>query len=256
MTYVVIPLFYLIMIKAFKKIGQTTLELIEELKQQRPELKGQKLSYAGRLDPMAVGEMWIMVGKDENFNREKFLSNDKTYKVNILFGYQTDTGDLMGLIRDKNLNKKINKKDLKNALKKVKQIKEIKYPVFSSKTVEGKPLFEWYKTGKISEIEIPKRKIKIKKAKLLQTYEISNSDLFNYIENSISLVNGDFRQDKIISRWQDELMIKNDFQVAEVVFKVTTGTYIRSLVDELALILDTKACVFTLNRTKIHKFNF
>jgi tRNA pseudouridine(55) synthase len=242
------------MIKAYKKLGQTPLELINELKSSNHELKDKKMSYAGRLDPMAVGEMMILVGDKENQNRKKYLNYDKTYEANILFGFSTDTGDLLGLIQDYSNVKQLDSIDLKKALKKIKQIKKIKYPDFSSKVVDGKPLFEWKKIGQIDQIEIPERDIKIKKIKLLETSKINSEDLLNYISYSIKEVNGDFRQDEILKNWFNVLdHNKDDFFVAKIKLKVTSGTYIRSLVNEIADFLENKACLLNLKRVKIHK---
>jgi tRNA U55 pseudouridine synthase TruB len=91
---------------------------------------------------MAEGEMLIMVGKEENQNRQKYLKYDKTYEAHILFGFETDTHDILGLIQNSiessesvNLqnsdesenSEKINlsSKEVKKILKNIKKIKQI-----------------------------------------------------------------------------------------------------------------------------------
>ncbi len=245
------------MIKIFKKVGQTPLEVINELRQANPGLVDQKLSYAGRLDPMAEGQMVIMVGDKENQNREKFLNTDKLYEADILVGFSTDSYDALGLVNDdiriENLNSiKITYKDLEIALKKIKKIKKISYPDFSSKTVEGKPLWKWKKEGIINQIEIPTRKIKIKKIKILDNQSISGFDLFNYLEFVITKINGDFRQSDIIKVWKDKIINNQSYQVIKVSLKVSSGTYIRSLVHELSKEIGIPCCLLKLNRKKIY----
>jgi tRNA pseudouridine(55) synthase len=240
------------MIKIRKKLGQTPLELLDELRKEQPEIRDEKLSYAGRLDPMATGETFVLVGEKENKDRKKYLNFNKTYVAHVLFGFETDSGDLLGLVEKENATNYINKKALKKALKQISKIDEIEYPVFSSKTVKGKPLFQWYREGNIDQINIPKRKVKIYKAKLLDTYEMSSTDLLNYIEFAIGEVSGDFRQKEILKKWEIAID-KKTYQVAKIKFKVSSGTYIRVLAKEIGDILKTNSCLLALDRIKIHK---
>lgn len=247
------------MIEVYKKVGQTPLQLLDELREDNFDLRDETLSYAGRLDPIAKGKMLILVGKKENQNREKYLNYDKTYEAHILFGFNTDTLDVMGMIEKHGDGKDlVNSVELKIVLKEIKKLKEIKYPNYSSKTVLGKPLFQWEREGRINEIIIPKRSIKIKKVKLLETLEIKGDELFQYLENTIKKVNGDFRQKQILTKWHNTLTnINMDhstliFKVAKVKFKVSSGTYIRSLVNEISKKMNVPATLLGLNRTKIH----
>ena len=59
-----------------------------------------KLGYSGRLDPLARGLMVILVGS-ANLNRTYFDKLDKAYRFTVLFGYATDTQDLLGLVTGK-----------------------------------------------------------------------------------------------------------------------------------------------------------
>jgi tRNA pseudouridine55 synthase len=240
------------MIKVRKKIGQTPLELLNDLRDKNPELKDEILSYAGRLDPMAFGEMLVLVGKDENSRREEFLRYDKTYVAEILFGFSTDSYDLLGKIQDQS-EQIISSRKLKKKLKEIKKLTKIKYPVLSSKTVQGRTLFDWYRSGEIEKIKVPSRNIEVKKVKLIKTQEMSVHDLLKYIYFSIGEVNGDFRQKEIIKLWQKQLNNSETiFQVAKIRFKVSSGTYIRSLAHIIGEKMNVPACLLTLERTKIH----
>ena len=57
-----------------------------------------KISYIGRLDPLASGIIIYLEG-DELKDRDKYMNMDKTYKFNIVLGMTTDTGDCLGMIR-------------------------------------------------------------------------------------------------------------------------------------------------------------
>jgi len=56
------------------------------------------LTYAGRLDPMAEGVLIILVG-DECKKKQKYLGLDKEYEIEVLFGLETDTQDILGVIK-------------------------------------------------------------------------------------------------------------------------------------------------------------
>jgi tRNA pseudouridine(55) synthase len=243
------------MLKVYKKVGQTPLEVIDEIRKDNPHLKGESMSYAGRLDPMAEGEMLILVGDEENRQRQEFLGFDKEYEADILIGCATDTYDLLGLVtqyKDANITalqqKKI-RKIISDFTKKKTQV----YPEFSSKTVQGRPLFEWKKSGQIDQIVVPKRKISIAKAKFLSFEKVSIRDLLSYIESHIPLVHGDFRQKEIIEYWRVifSKMNTEHLPIARVLFRVSSGTYIRGLANELGIKLKIPSCLMKLKRTKI-----
>ncbi len=84
-------------IKIYKKKGETPLECIGNLKKQDENLKLLSMTYAGRLDPLAEGVLLILVGDEVN-NKNEYLKLPKEYEVDILFGFGTDTYDLMGKI--------------------------------------------------------------------------------------------------------------------------------------------------------------
>jgi tRNA U55 pseudouridine synthase TruB len=67
---------------------------------------------------------------------------------------------------------------------KIGQIKQ-NYPPYSSKTVNGKPLWQWAREGKVSEIEIPKHEIFIKNIEILNEFKITGKDLLEKIKKDI-----------------------------------------------------------------------
>lgn len=248
-----------------KKIGETPLELLDRLRRERPELGNEKLSYAGRLDPMAEGSMLILVG-EENKDRDKYLGFDKEYVAEFLIGTKTDTGDVLGLIGMQGYQKEgieipeISKEMIENKVKKLLNIKEQKYPWFSGRTVNGVKLFDHYKSGNL-DIERPIQKVVIKEVELLDFKELDVSEIEKYIFDSIAKVSGDFRQKKIIKNWQDFFTVRRSgiadskklmqpadkmltFQIRIV---VSAGTYIRALTENF----DWPATLLKLKRTRI-----
>ena len=236
-----------------KKEGETPLESLDNLRVKNIKYKDAKMTYAGRLDPMASGLLLILAG-EETKSKEKYLSLDKEYNFEVLFGFATDTYDILGKvttnyelsITNYELEKRI-KLYLKSFLGESMQ----PYPIYSSKTVSGKQLFTYARAGE--EVEIPSRKIFIKSLKLVKIREIDNKKLFKNIEKRIKRVKGDFRQKEILDIWESHLMNldKAKFTIASFKIKCGSGTYVRSIANDLGKKLDIPALAFSIKRTKI-----
>jgi len=240
------------MILINKKVGETPLELLDRLRKEELDLKNEKLSYAGRLDPMAEGEMLILVGDEENKNYESYLGFDKEYIATFLLGIKTDTGDALGLITglsDEDFSEKEVRENIQNFL----NIKEQIYPWFSAKTVNGIKLFDHYKKGNPDNIKRPKRNVNIKEVEVLNFKKESIGNIQDYIKSFIMKVKGDFRQEEILEKWSEYFYNKNSDDVlysVEVKIKVSSGTYIRGLTENIST-PGGSALLLKLNRTKI-----
>jgi len=241
-------------IKIYKKQGETPLERLDRFREDNPEYGEVRLSYAGRLDPMAEGVMLVLVG-DENKEREKHLKYSKEYTFEILFGFRTDTYDLLGLLEDSFKKCEISEERLKEELQRIVGDIDQEYPPFSSKTVRGKPLFEWAKNGKLNKIKIPKHKVTVFDITLLDLREILASDLRKYIIESVLRVKGDFRQKEILDKWGEELdRIKTDkFIIAKINTFCSSGTYVRALANDLGKIFGCGALAYSIKRDDIKK---
>lgn len=243
-------------INLYKNRGETPLECMERFKIDNPEYKKEKMTYAGRLDPLAEGLLLVLVG-DECKNKEKYLGLDKEYEVDILLGFSTDTYDLLGKVtshKKYSKTKIINELFLKSFVGKFSQ----KYPAFSSKTIKGKTLFSLFKSGELKDEEIPEKEVKIKNIKLLAERIISKEDLEKYIKESINLVKGDFRQTDILKAWNDVFAseAKQDSHYIIITIKVdcTSGTYMRSLANSIGVKIGTPALALNIKRTKVGNF--
>jgi tRNA pseudouridine(55) synthase len=234
------------MLKTYKKVGETPLELINRIRLESPELASERLSYAGRLDPMAEGEMLIIVG-NENNQRDHYLGFDKEYEAEFLIGVSTDSGDILGLISDEK-EAEISVPEISAVVQNFIKIKSQKYPWFSSKTVFGIKLFEHFKRGNL-DIERPTRDVEIKSVEILNFEEKNTEEIKNYIFDSLNKVNGDFRQKETIERWR-EFFAKNSrptMQTFKIKILVSSGTYIRALTENFPI----PTTLLKLNRTKI-----
>ncbi len=250
-----------------KKEGKTPLETLEEFRRGKDNLeyKTAKMTYAGRLDPMASGLLVVLAGEEVK-NKEKYLALDKEYEFEVLFGFATDTYDILGkvtsilparvVLAGSEFRKEINK-NLKYFTGKFIQ----KYPMYSSKTVTGKQLFEYARAG--LEVERPEREVFVKKLKFLKLRKVNNKKLLANIEKRIKKVKGDFRQKEILKIWQKKLSNNPErggslltFNIASFKIKCSSGTYVRGIANSLGEKLDIPALAFSIKRTRIGAWTF
>lgn len=265
-------------IPIYKEWGKTPLECLEALRQKYPTLKNLPLSYAGRLDPLAEGLMLVLVG-ETNKDREQYLHLDKTYEVEILFDFKTDTGDLFGVPTvaptvpsganisegDEATIKKLSNFSSINFSNEIKKVceglvgkQQFPYPVYSSKTVGGKPLFQWMNEGRISEIEIPKTDVEIYSIKLLDdgvsdVKEVNGAEILEKIELALKSVKGDFRYDEMREGWKTMLdgKMEEKFMIIKIECTCSSGTYMRVLAEEIGKKMRVPALAYSIKRAKV-----
>lgn len=199
-------------IPIYKALGDTPYQAVQKFKKRFPQYSDTKISYAGRLDPMAEGLLLLLVG-EENKNRKDYESLPKTYEFTILLGIETDSYDILGKVTQKNDIKILRYYDIgrqnpliSNSLNilissafKGKRIQS--YPPYSSKAVRGKPLYWWARHNRLNEIEIPEKEIEIYSLDLVSQQRIEIQDLRFKIQEAIAKVQGDFRQKEILKTW-------------------------------------------------------
>jgi len=199
---------------------------------------------------MASGLLLVLAG-EETKNKEKYLALDKEYEFEILFGFATDTYDILGkAVSLKNISKDL-KKDIENNLKYFTGRFIQKYPVYSSRTVKGKQLFEYGKAG--IDVELPEREVFVKKLQFLKVRKIGNKRLLANIEKRIERVKGDFRQDEILKIWRKTLAAKapQNFLIGSFKIKCSSGTYVRGIANSLGEKMRIPALAFSIKRTKL-----
>ncbi|HUD03977.1 MAG TPA: hypothetical protein VMR73_00600, partial [Candidatus Paceibacterota bacterium] len=166
----------------YKEIGETPLQTIERFSAAHPEYSKEKMTYAGRLDPMAEGILIVLVG-EETKKREEYTDLDKEYEFEWIFGIETDTYDLLGIV-EPSLDSffEPNEKKVKKWVTTQKGTFAQKYPPFSSKVVDGKPLFVWAKGGRFPKgFVVPEHEVEIKKIKYQGVHTLSRAELESYI---------------------------------------------------------------------------
>jgi tRNA pseudouridine55 synthase len=244
-------------LKLDKKPGETPLECINRFKVENPEYEKEKMTYAGRLDPLASGVLLVLTG-EECKNKEKYLNLDKEYELTILFGFSTDSMDLLGMIEDKkegafNHLGNYKKADFEKLLKKFEKTFKQKYPRFSSKTVGGKPLFQIAKEEGIADDDIPEKEVKIKKIKFNSFGFVSKKYLRDFALESIFSVKGNFRQNMCWAKWEKTLedFPDKNLPTLSIIVDCTSGTYMRSLAKAIGEEIGFPSLALKIKRIKI-----
>lgn len=240
----------------YKQLGETPLERLDRLRVQRDEYKGEVLSYAGRLDPMAEGVLICLVGS-ANKMRETYLEMTKEYTLDLLFGFSTDTYDVLGRVLEQGDDSKVTKDGIKRELNEFRGKVSQEYPPYSSKTVEGTSLFSWARSGMLGSIVVPSRSVTIYDITLQGCYKISEAALLSYIEASVQKVQGDFRQESVLADWKKVLPAKGEklFKCATVSISCSSGTYARSIAHSLGQRLGCPALALHILRTKVGEYS-
>jgi len=238
----------------YKREGITPLEAIDEFRLINRSLEKDKISYAGRLDPMADGVLLLLIG-DANKHRNDFLSFEKTYRINVLFGISTDSFDILGMPQVAK-SKNISITDIKKVLDGFKGTFLQKFPPYSSKPVNGRPLFYWAKNGRLDEIEIPEKERSISSIAIVDTSNINGGELINKVLERIKDVQGDFRQQEIADAWASlKARIQNDsFQLATIEVSGSSGLYMRQLAVDIGQKLSQYALAYSITRTHVGPF--
>ena len=192
----------------------------------------------------------VLLGKNRN-KKYEYAEWPKTYEFEMVFGLSTDTYDGMGLVTSFHEGE-ISERSLKEVLESLKGEYVQDVPPFSSAKVKGKPL-HWFARNKLlSGVEIPRKTGEIFEIELLDLYEKDFKHVVRDICKRIDLVTGDFRQDKIKTRWAQLIEAQKDketVQVAKIRVQMSKGLYIRSLSQDIAEKLNTTGFVFKLVRT-------
>ena len=175
-----------------------------------------KIGHTGTLDPLATGVLVLCMGKCLKIV-DLITSYDKEYVARVRLGIETDTLDISGSVLNTS-NVVVNKKQVEDVLKSFlgKSVQEV--PKYSAVKINGKKLYEYARNN--IEIELPKREIEIFDIELLTDIEMVD----NYYEFSFSV-------------------------------KVSKGTYIRSLIRDIGVRLNTYACMTELIRTRQGSFS-
>jgi len=238
----------------YKKHGETPLQTVERYVTLHPEYTGVKMTYAGRLDPMAEGLLMVLTG-EKNKERESYTGLSKVYEFEFILGVETDTHDVLGKVVSSKGVDNVSMEQISEALEKYQGTFEQSYPVYSSKVVAGKQLFEYARSGTINTIVLPKHTVNVMDIKLDSVRTMSREEFIQSVETSIKLVQGDFRQKEIISLWKKYKEIAPDtISVYKAKVSCGSGFYVRQLVSDIGRDIGTGAVTTHILRTHVGEY--
>jgi len=174
-----------------------------------------KVGHTGTLDPIATGVLIVCVGSATKLVDE-LTCNDKEYIASVELGTNTDTLDNTGKILSEERSIKT-KEEIINVLNSFKGKYMQEVPIYSAVKINGKKLYEYAREN--IDIKLPKREVEIKNIELIDDIEhINNKTIFKFK------------------------------------CSVSKGTYIRSLIRDIADRLNTIGIMTNLRRTRQGKF--
>ena len=229
-----------------------------------------KVGHGGTLDPLASGVMIIGVGEGTR-QLTRFLTDcTKTYEAVAMFGVSTDTYDSTGKILEHAPTSHLTIEAIKEAIASKFSGEILQFPpIYSALKMNGKPLYEYAREGIPLPKQIESRKVTV--------------DFFNVVDESLNWDQTEYTlpaageasaEEKEMILRQGQEMLKhvdsNDlskltstvssseavasdtdnedkkYPTLKLRFSVSSGTYIRSLIHDLA-----KAVGSTAHMTKL-----
>ena len=214
---------------------QSKIQTTDNRRQTTPSSKT-KVGHTGTLDPLATGLLVILIGSYTK-KAPELTKLDKTYEVTMKLGATSTTGDAEGAISltTPTISKNFSYNTRSGII--LKNITEVMKtfvgeglqtpPAYSAIKVNGQRAYKLARQGK--DVKLEPRKVTI--------YEITNIKLEPNEINStaVEFING----------------------LLEVKFtaRVSSGTYIRSLVEDIGKKLGAGAYMSDLRRTQVGKFD-
>jgi len=182
----------------------------------RKKLGIRKMGHAGTLDPLATG--LLVIGVNEGTKKLKDLIGlPKTYETEILIGRRTTTGDMEGEVVEEKKVESLKVDEIAKVLREIVGVLKLPVPIYSAIKKEGKPLYKYARQGK--EVDVPVKEMNIYGVELL---------------------------DVVCDGGECVLSVRMD---------VGSGTYVRSVAEEVGKRLGFPATVKELRRTKVGEFD-
>lgn len=175
------------------------------------KLNTKKVGHTGTLDPLATGVLVLPIGKALKVS-ELLTSNTKEYIAEVILGHETDMLDITGTEIKRNIPS-VTKEELLKVLKSYIGKYNQEVPLYSAVKVGGRKLYEYARSG--TPVIPPSKEVEVYSLELI-------SDL-KHIKGAV------------------EFTIRCE---------VSKGTYIRSLIRDIAYSLNTYGTMKNLIRTR------
>lgn len=175
-----------------------------------------KMGHAGTLDPRASGLLIIGVGEGTK-DLARLIKLPKTYEADVLLGVRTASGDLEGEVLEITPAVGLSEEVVREAVMGLSGTQELPVPIYSALKRGGEPLYKKARRGEA--VEAPVRVMEVRGAEFLGMGEHEHG------------------------------------MIVRVRFDVGSGTYIRSLAEELGRRLGVPATLAGLRRTRIGDYD-
>ncbi len=242
-----------------KPKGITSHDVVDEVRCITGE---RKVGHAGTLDPMATGLLIVLVGRDATKKQREFMGMEKEYIAEITFGLETNTYDAEGELANRvplSAVRDLKEENVKDALKRFKGIIDQQVPPYSAVKIDGKPLYKYAREGRLDEVELPTREVKIKEIELLGFEKGSHSESSDLSDGEVSPAEGNVPfvggDSSVATLFQNDSKILSSLPKAKIRVVCSKGTYIRSLAHDLGQKLGTGSFLSALRRTKIGEYS-
>ena len=175
------------------------------------KLNTKKVGHTGTLDPLATGVLVLPIGRALKVS-ELLTSDTEEYIAEVILGYETDMLDITGTEIKRNIPS-VTKEELLKVLKSYIGKYNQEVPLYSAVKVGGRKLYEYARSG--TPVIPPSKEVEVYSLELI-------SDL-KHIKGAV------------------EFTIRCE---------VSKGTYIRSLIRDIAYSLNTYGTMKNLIRTR------
>lgn len=186
------------------------------IRQLRKKLGIRKMGHAGTLDPRASGLMIIGIEKGTK-QLKNYVRLNKIYKAEVLLGIQTDSGDMEGTILRQAPVPSFSQSTIEEVLQGLLGRHILPVSKFSATKIQGTPAHKHARSGK----DVPPLK---------REMEILDITLCTY-------------------------STRKDTALLDIELEVSSGTYIRSIAEEIGRRLHVPATLNELRRTHIGHFS-
>ncbi|KAG9245516.1 pseudouridine synthase [Calycina marina] len=129
-----------------------------------------KIGHGGTLDPLATGVLIMGVGTGTK-SLSDFLLCTKVYEAVVLFGTSTDSYDRVGRVLAKAPYEHITEVMVEEALEQFRGKSLQLPPLFSALKMDGKPLYEYAREGKVPPREIARRQVEVLELEMVEWME-------------------------------------------------------------------------------------
>ncbi|ODV96255.1 hypothetical protein PACTADRAFT_49636 [Pachysolen tannophilus NRRL Y-2460] len=242
-----------------------------------------KIGHGGTLDPLASGVLVVGIGNGTKRLQNYLNGSVKVYETEALLGASTTTGDSEGQVLSKTKFDHINDKIVEETKLKFKGEITQTPPIFSALKMNGKPLYEYAREGLPLPAKIKPREVQVYELtvcddnltkdhdwkfikseldedgvaidkKLSESRSLEKDELFFSKEyclaNGLEPSKNNIVKPQLISEDENVIYESDNFKapLLHLIAKVSSGTYIRSLISDFGKAMDSSAYMVKLIR--------